>query len=68
MLALGLGLIAPVAAFGVIAERSLPMTILGDAAMTLFFLKVGRRYPPDNETRLEPESERTNRNVSNVGA
>ena len=49
ILALAVGLITPIAVFGVIAEMTLPMTLLGDAAMTLFFLKVWRKYPPVGE-------------------
>lgn len=60
MLALGLGLIAPIATFGVIAERALPMTLLGDAAAVLFFMKVWRMYPPNGEARMGQESAKMN--------
>ena len=56
ILSLALGLIMPIAAFGVVAERALPLTLVADVAMVLFFVKVWRRYPTDGpQVGSEPE-------------
>lgn len=52
LVALTAGLIAPVAAIGVIAEAGLPFTLLGDAAFVLFLRKLWRKASP---TTLPPE-------------
>ncbi|HEY6283669.1 MAG TPA: hypothetical protein VIW22_07070, partial [Nitrososphaerales archaeon] len=58
LLSLALGLILPIAVFGVIAEIALPMTLLADVAMVLFFRRLwlkgtltsdpGRLEPPES--------------------
>ena len=47
VLALAFGLIVPIATFGVISERALPVTLVADAAMALFFRKLWQNYPVD---------------------
>ena len=44
-LGLAIGLIAPIAAFGVVAERALPLILMADLLAGLFFMRVWRRYP-----------------------
>lgn len=47
-IALGLGLLMPIMAFGVIAELALPLTILADLAVIVFFRRLWAKYPhPD---------------------
>ncbi len=43
LLAFALGLILPIAAFGVLAEITLPLTLLADLVMVLFFRKLWRK-------------------------
>jgi hypothetical protein len=42
---MAVGLILPIAIFGVIAELALPVILLADAAFVLFFRKLLRKYP-----------------------
>ena len=49
MVALALGLTMPIAFFGVIAELALPMTLLADVALGLFFRRLWAKYSPNNE-------------------
>ena len=49
MIALALGLIIPIAVFGVIAELALPMTLLADVALVLFFRRLWAKYAPSDE-------------------
>ncbi len=44
LVAFSFGLILPLAFFGVIAEFKLPLTLLGDVVMVLFFWKLWRKY------------------------
>jgi hypothetical protein len=48
MVALALGLITPIAVFGVLAELALPMTLLADVALILFFRRLWAKYTPSN--------------------
>jgi len=48
MVALALGLIIPIAVFGVLAELALPMTLLADVALVLFFRRLRAKYTPSN--------------------
>ncbi|MDA4125414.1 MAG: hypothetical protein OK438_08235 [Thaumarchaeota archaeon] len=54
LLSLSLGLILPIAAIGVIAELPLPLTLLADVALALFFRKLWEvsGEPPDREGLL----------------
>ncbi len=55
LLSLALGLILPIAVFGVIGEIGLPMTLLADAAMVLFFRRLWRKGTSMREPgNLEP--------------
>jgi hypothetical protein len=45
LIALALGLILPIAAFGVLAELALPLTLFLDLVMVLFFRKLWRAAP-----------------------
>ncbi len=45
MVVVALGLILPLAVFGVLAELTLPLTLLADAAAFLFFRRLLARYP-----------------------
>jgi hypothetical protein len=55
LLSLALGLIIPIAVFGVIAEITLPMTLLADAAMVLFFRRLWKKGTLTSEPgKLEP--------------
>ncbi|MDA4119931.1 MAG: hypothetical protein OK436_05030 [Thaumarchaeota archaeon] len=55
LLSLSLGLIIPIAVFGVVAEIALPMTLLADLAMVLFFRRLWMRGNPTSESgNLEP--------------
>ncbi len=45
LLAFALGLILPIAVFGVLAEIRLPLTLLADLVMVLFFRKLWRKFP-----------------------
>jgi hypothetical protein len=49
MVALALGLIIPIAVFGVLAELALPMTLLADVALVLFFRRLWAKYTPSGE-------------------
>lgn len=44
LLSLSLGLILPIVAIGVVAELTLPLTLLADLAMVLFFRKLWIGY------------------------
>jgi hypothetical protein len=48
MLALALGLIIPIAVFGVLAELALPMTLLADVALVFFFRRLWAKYTPSD--------------------
>lgn len=50
LLSLALGLILPIAVFGVIAEITLPMTLLADAFMILFFRRLWMKGTLASET------------------
>ncbi|MDA4125604.1 MAG: hypothetical protein OK452_00160 [Thaumarchaeota archaeon] len=50
LLSLALGLILPIAVFGVVAEIALPMTLLADAVMILFFRRLWRKGALPSET------------------
>jgi len=54
LLSLALGLILPIAVFGVIAEIALPMTLLANAAMVLFFRRLWMKGTLTSEGNLEP--------------
>lgn len=43
---LGIGLIVPIAVFGVLAELTLPMTLLADLAAFMFFRRLLAKYRP----------------------
>jgi hypothetical protein len=60
ILSLSFGLIVPIAAIGVVAERALPLTLVADAVMVMFFMKVWRRYPVESAQEASG-SEPTNR-------
>jgi hypothetical protein len=49
LLSLSFGLIVPIAVIGVVSEAALPMTLVADAAMVLFFLKLWRMYPTQRQ-------------------
>jgi hypothetical protein len=49
LLSISLGLIIPIAVFGVIAEIALPMTLLADAALVLFFRRLWMNGTLTNE-------------------
>jgi hypothetical protein len=53
LLALSLGLILPIASIGVIADYRLPLNLVADAAVVLFFIKLWRRHPPRAEGPFE---------------
>ncbi len=49
LLSLSLGLMLPIATIGVAAELALPLTLLADLAMVLFFRKLwGKHGGPSN--------------------
>jgi hypothetical protein len=48
MVALALGLIIPIAVFGVLAELALPMTLFADVALVLFFRRLSAKYTPSD--------------------
>jgi len=45
LVAFALGLLIPIAVLGVLAELALPMTLLADAAIFLFFRRLWSKYP-----------------------
>lgn len=57
LLSLSLGLILSIATIGVVAESTLPLTLLADLAMVLFFRKLWGRYgsPVTKRDREGPE-------------
>jgi hypothetical protein len=54
--AFSLGLLVPVAVAGFLAELPLPLTLLGDGAMFLFFRHLWRRYRPKRVPLDSPRS------------
>lgn len=54
LLSLSLGLILPLAAIGVLAELALPLTLLADAAMVLFFKKLWNKYESHPQVPMTP--------------
>jgi hypothetical protein len=44
LIALAIGLVIPIAVFGVVAELALPMTLLADAAIFIFFRRLWRLH------------------------
>jgi hypothetical protein len=55
LLSFALGLILPIAVFGVVAEVVLPMTLLADLLMVLFFRRLWSEPTPPSETAI-PEA------------
>jgi len=51
-LALSLGLLIPIMVFGVVAELSLPMTLLADVVVVLFFRRLWAAYSPKTNESL----------------
>lgn len=54
IIALALGLIIPIAVFGVLAELRLPMTLIADVAMILFFRWLWARYTLLGSQTVQP--------------
>ena len=46
VISLSLGVLVPIAVFGVLAELMLPMTLLGDLSLALFIRMLWRRSAP----------------------
>jgi len=59
VLSLALGLIVPIAAFGVISERALPMTLIADGVMMLFFRKLWQDHPVKGGVESEVDRRKT---------
>jgi hypothetical protein len=51
-LALALGLLVPIAVFGVLAELSLPLTLLADVCLYAFFRRLWSAYPQTNNDSM----------------
>lgn len=58
LLSLSLGLMLPIAIIGVVAESTLPLTLLADLAMALFFKKLWGRYGSPSEAATRRDRER----------
>ena len=58
LLSLSAGLIAPIAVFGIVAQLALPLVLLADAALFLFFRGLWRRQRPTSPSPFPTEQQR----------